>query len=403
MFTAARIGLFERLAYNIASAVARQQAVEAMRASEAKLRREQWNLAEAQRITHIGSWDWNIVDNHLFWSDEVFRIFGLECREFGASYDAFLASVHPDDREAVKAAVNQSLASPEVGYSIQHRVLRPDGSMRLVHERGEVKFDDLGKAVHMIGTVHDITEQKAMEEETRRLRSELAHSERVGTIGALTSAIAHEINQPLAAILSNAQAALRLLKTGLPHLEEVQEALADIVSDDKRAAEIINRMRRMLKKNELSREKFDLSTVMAEVLPLIRSEFSVRKTRLEQDLEAGLPPVAGDPVQIQQVALNLLMNALDALSDQPESERLVVITTRPDGDGWVSVLVSDTGPGIPAGTLENIFTPFYSTKPQGIGLGLAICRFIAEAHGGVLQAKNRPEGGSEISLRLPKA
>jgi len=176
MFSTALIELFERLAYNIALAVAQQKAVEALRTNEQKLRHEQEILSEAQRIAHLGSWDWNIVTNELSWSDEVYRIFGMKPQEFGATYDAFLASVHVDDRESVKEAVNRALTDSGVRYSIEHRVVRPDGSHRVVYERGDVTFDPTGRPVRMIGTVHDITEQKVAELE---LRDALAEVERL--------------------------------------------------------------------------------------------------------------------------------------------------------------------------------------------------------------------------------
>jgi PAS domain S-box-containing protein len=375
--------------------------IEERKLAEEALRQREESLAEAQRIARLGSWDWNIVSNQLFWSDEVYRIFGLSPQEFSATYEAFLERVHPGDRQAVKNAVNRSLADPTVAYSIQHRVRRPDESIRTVHERGEVVFASGGMPVRMIGTVQDITEQKMMEAEARRLRSDLAHRDRVGTLGALTGAIAHEINQPLAAILSNAQAALRLLEQESPDLSEVREALDDIVSDDKRAATVIHRLRGMLKKEETVREIFDLNGVIAEVIQLIGSEIVLRRAKITEDLQSSPPHVLGDPVQIQQVVLNLLMNALDAIKDRPLKNRSVTITTRADGSKWIVTSVVDEGPGIGKDRAESIFEPFYTTKPDGIGIGLSICRSIVEAHGGRVWAENRLERGAQVSFRLP--
>jgi PAS domain S-box-containing protein len=375
--------------------------IEERKLAEEALRQREECLAEAQRIAHLGSWDWNIVSNQLFWSDEVYRIFGLSPQQFSATYEAFLKRVHSEDRQAVKDAVNQSLADPTIKYSIQHRIQMPDESIRTVHERAEVEFDTGGMPVRMIGTVQDITEQKLIEAEARRLRSDLAHRDRVGTIGALTGAIAHEINQPLAAILSNAQAALRFLDHERPDLAEVREALYDIVSDDKRAATVIHRLRGMLKKKETVREIFDLNGVIAEVIQLIGSEIVLRRAKLTEDLQTSLPHVLGDPVQIQQVVLNLLINALDAIKDRPLKKRSVTITTEVDGSQWIVTSVVDEGPGIARDTAESIFEPFYTTKPDGIGIGLSICRSIVEAHGGRVWAENRLEGGAQISFRLP--
>jgi PAS domain S-box-containing protein len=371
------------------------------RLAEQQARQRERSLAEAQRIAHLGSWDWNIIDNTLVWSDEVYRIFGLRPREFGATYEAFLENVHPDDRRAVRIAVERSLADPAAPYSIQHRVVRPDGSERIVHERGEVVRDTAERAVRMIGTVHDITEMEKMAAESRHLRTELAHLERVGTIGALTAALAHEMNQPLAAILSNAQAAQRLLSAEDPDLDEAQAALRDIVADDGRAGEVIRRLRTMLKKEETRREPLNTGEVARHVVDLVRSEAIIRNVSLSTDI-GDLPLVVrGDPVQIQQVILNLLMNAFEAVRNQPVEERRVVLIVRAEGDDGMVASVKDSGPGIARDKLEAAFAPFYTTKSKGMGLGLALCRSIIEAHGGLIWAENPPDGGALVSFRLP--
>jgi len=371
------------------------------RLAEAQLRRQQESLAEAQRVAHLGNWDWNIVTNELMWSDEAYRIFGLAPQQFGATYEAFLERVHPDDREAVQTAVNLSLADPAMAYSIEHRVVRPDGTERVVHERGEVTFDDRVRPARMIGTVHDVTERHTAETEARRLRAELAHLDRVGTIGVLTAALAHEVNQPLAAILGNAQAALRLLAAEPPDLDEVAAALHDIVADDKRAAEVIRRLRAMLKRDEATREAFDLNEVVREVVDLVHSEFVLRQVSCETAPAASLPRVIGDRVQVQQVLLNLLMNALDAVSRGPSDRREVRVSTRAVGGREVVATVADTGPGVAPGESEAIFEAFHSDKQQGIGLGLALCQAIVAAHGGRIWVDDAPDGGAAFSFTLP--
>jgi PAS domain S-box-containing protein len=370
------------------------------RAEEEVVLREQ-RLAEAQRIAHLGSWEWDMVYDELSWSDEVYRIFGLQPQEFDASYEAFLSSVHPQDRKAVTAAVERVIADPIERYSIEHRVVRPDGSERIVHERGEVTVDGEGKPVRMIGTVHDITETKAMEAESRRLRAHLAHMDRVGTVGALTAAIAHETNQPLAAILTNAQAALRLMSTDTPDLEEVRSALEDIVADDKRAGKVIHGLRAMVKKQERQSQPYDLNGIIREVLSLIHSEIVIRKASVTTSLEPGIPMIHGDPVQIQQVIMNLLINALDAVMAKTTAARYIFVSTGTESDDGIKVNVADSGPGIDPEKIDSIFHSFFTTKAAGMGLGLTICRSIIEEHEGRLWVENRPHGGARFSFWLP--
>jgi PAS domain S-box-containing protein len=635
------------LAETVTGAIIRIRAEEVLRSKEG-------SLAEAQRIAHLGNWDWNIVTNALAWSDEVYRIFGLEPQEFGATYDAFLESVHPEDREPVKEAVNRSLADPNVHYSIEHRIIRPDGTQRVVHERGEVAFDKAGKPIRMIGTVHDITERKLdeealrvasaynrslieasldplvtigrdgkitdvnaateavtgysrgeligtdflkyftepdraragyeqvfreglvrdyaleirhrdghitpvlynasvyrddagqvvgvfaaarditerkraeealrqskdflqtvidgipeptmvigrdrrvllanrvaqalaggdpvqeglrcfqvlhhrgapcaepldycpleivirtrkpalvmhkhynengdeivveanaapildasgdviqivkscrdvserlrTEEEMRKLRQELAHVGRVATMGQLAASLAHELNQPLTAISSNASAAQRFMDRTPPNLDEVREALEDIVKDGHRAGEVIRRLRALLKKGELERTPLEINGVVEEMVSLLYSEAVVKGVNMRMDLQRELLPVVGDRIQIQQVLMNLLMNGMEAMAGVGTESRELVVTTRPhDGDA-VRVSVQDAGPGLSEESMAKLFTPFFTTKAEGMGMGLPIARSIVEAHGGKLWAANNPDRGATFHFTLP--
>jgi PAS domain S-box-containing protein len=370
--------------------------------AEEELQRKDRMLEDAQRIARLGSWDWDILTNKLKWSDEVFRIFGLSSHNFGATYETFLQSVHPEDREDVKAAVNLSLTDPSAIYNIMHRIKRPDGSERIVRERAKVIFDDnTGKAWRMIGTVQDITDIREMETEAEQLRSELSRMDRVNMMGVLTAGIAHEINQPLAAILSNAQASLRFLNSDPQELEEVEEALRDIISDDKRAGEMVHSIRNIARKYDLKHEEIDLNETAREVLPLVKSEALNRKILMLEDLQPDIPPVNGDRIQIQQVILNLVMNALEALKGHNASTPKVILSTRFVDNKQVILSVSDSGPGIEPERLNTIFDSFATTKEGGMGIGLSICRSIAEKLGGRLWAENRPEGGAIFFLSLP--
>ncbi|MBW1743557.1 MAG: HAMP domain-containing protein [Deltaproteobacteria bacterium] len=232
------------------------------------------------------------------------------------------------------------------------------------------------------------------------LQDEVRHLDRAATMGTLTAAIAHEINQPLAAILSNAQAALRFLKDERD-LGQVREALHDIVADDKRAGEVIRRLRMMFRKEEPKSEALDLNAVVKEIVNLIQSEVIIRNASIAMDLEARIPPVHGDRIQVQQVILNLLVNALDAVTGQPEETREVRISTRVGETDSIIVSVSDSGPGIEGHKLDAIFETFYTTKTKGMGMGLPISRSIIEQHNGRIWASNNPEGGATFAFTLP--
>jgi len=371
--------------------------------AEEALRRSGQSLAEAQRIAHVGNWDWDIVTNELRWSDEVYRIFGLRPQEFGATYEAFLASVHPEDRDAVTKAVDESLADPRTPYSIEHRVVRPDGSERLVHEQGEVTFDKTGKPVHMIGTVHDITELKRAEIESYRARRELLRMERVSRMGELTASLAHELNQPLTAILSNARAALRFLQSDRLDLGELRDILQDIANDDKRASDIIRSVRAMLKQEERERETIAINDMLRDMHSLFHSEAVIRNIEIEMDLADASPLVHVDTVQIQQVLINLAMNAAEAMSHHGSDHRKIILQTRLVDHGAVRVAVHDFGPGIKEKELDRIFDPFFTTKRSGLGMGLSVSRTIIEAHGGRIWVENNPDKGVTFYFEIPVA
>ena len=233
------------------------------------------------------------------------------------------------------------------------------------------------------------------------LQDEVMHLDRVTTMGTLTAAIAHEINQPLAAILSSAQAALRFLNNERPDLGKVGELLHDIVSNDKRAAEVIQRLRMMLKKEEPELEALELNSAIQGIVDLLQSEIINVDASITVDLEAEIPTVYGDRVQIQQVILNLLLNALDAVKSQPAGNRKVRIATRVGETDSIFVSVSDSGFGIEGHNLEAVFEAFYTTKNKGTGMGLAINKSIVEQHDGHIWASNNPEGGAVFTFTLP--
>jgi C4-dicarboxylate-specific signal transduction histidine kinase len=252
-----------------------------------------------------------------------------------------------------------------------------------------------------VTTVRDVTEQRQMEREAREQRQQLMHLTRVASLGELSGAIAHELNQPLTAILSNAQAARRFLAKDPVDLVEIREIVEDIIQSDKRAGEVIRRLRAMLKKGETQLLPVDINDVVEDVLDFAHGELVTHGVALSNRLGSGLPAVNGDRVQLQQLFLNLVTNACEAMSTRERSKRVLAISTVYDWDGTVGVAISDTGWGVPPERLERLFEPFYSTKDDGLGLGLAICRTIVAAHNGRLWAENNLGGGATFRVSLP--
>jgi PAS domain S-box-containing protein len=258
-----------------------------------------------------------------------------------------------------------------------------------------------GVANQVLGASTDITRRKEAEAELRQQRDELAHLIRVSTMGELATSLAHELNQPLTAILSNAQAAQRFLAANPADVNEVTEILRDIVEDDNRAGQIIQKMRAMVKKDELKFSTLDLTALISDVVLLVRSDAVLHNVIVSVQLNAGLPPVRGDKVQLQQVMLNLLLNAFDAMKDCPPGERAVLVKTEPDGAKRVKVSVADQGIGLASDRIDKIFQPFYTTKREGLGMGLSISRSIIEAHGGKLWAENNSDRGATFYFTVP--
>jgi len=256
---------------------------------------------------------------------------------------------------------------------------------------------------HLVGIGFDLTEYRKAEQEVMRQRNELAHLSRVTMLGELSGSIAHELNQPLTAILSNAQAAQRFLAQGEVDMEELGAILSDIVEEDKRAGEIIRGLRLMLKKSDAQRQALDLNEMVQEVLALVRSDLLNRTVSAHTELMPALPAVKGNRVQLQQVLLNLVLNACDAMSTNQSVDRHFFIRTEMSGGEAVTLSVTDLGKGIPSDKFEQVFQPFFTTKQDGLGLGLAVCRSIITAHGGKLWAANSPERGAIFSFTLPIA
>ena len=266
-----------------------------------------------------------------------------------------------------------------------------------------MEVDGQGQARHLRSVSSDVTAHKEAELEAQRHRNELAHMSRVGMLGQLSGSIAHELNQPLTAILSNAQAALRFMKSDRVDLDEVRDILTDIVTDDKRAGDVILRLRALFERGEAKQEAVDLNELVRQVLQLLHGDLVSRNVSVVLELMRQLPPVRGDRVQLQQLLLNLVLNACEAMADEPQENRRLTLRTRVDDDGRIEATVADRGEGIPTSTLATIFEPFVTTKKFGIGLGLVIARSIVSAHGGSISVANNADRGASFSFTLNPA
>ena len=277
----------------------------------------------------------------------------------------------------------------------------PDGQVRWIAGRGQVEFNGDRQPVRMRGVAVDITKRKQAEEQTAHHRNEIAHLSRVTTLGELSGSIAHELSLPLSAILSNAQAAQRVLAHGGADLTEVREILNDIVSEDQRAGEVIQRLRQWLKKGEVQQHSLRINEVVEDVLKLIHGDLINQHVTVDVELGRNLPFVTGDPVQLQQVLLNLVVNACDAMTNCDAPTRRVLIRTGIESGSAVIVSVTDQGRRIPEEKMEQIFEPFFTTKEEGMGLGLSVCRTIITAHRGKLWATNNTDRGATFHFSLP--
>ena len=369
--------------------------------AEAALLSSEAQLKQAQAVAHLGSYEVDVLTGHTRWSDEVFRILGLDPARGSLSRQDFIERiVHPEDREYAIQRYDQAVQEGKV-YDLECRVIRPDGSVRFVQSMGEPIRNTDGAVVRLVGALLDITERKQAEENLREAQAELAHVTRVATLGEMTASIAHEINQPLAAVVNNASACMRWLAGPTPNLEEARHSAALITADGHRAGEIISRIRALALKAPPRKDWVNINETILEVIALARSEVHRNRASLQTQLSSDVPLILGDRIQLQQVILNLIINAVEAMSGISEGPRELQILTGKDELQGVLVTVRDSGPGLDPDSLDHLFAAFYTTKPQGMGMGLAISRSIIEAHGGQLWATSNDGAGATFQFTLP--
>ena len=363
------------------------------------LRESEERMRVAAEAVNLGIWEWDLSKDEIWATNARRALLGLPASGKIALED-FICRLHPDDRDRVRHTIDDAIHSGR-DFDSEYRLILPDGIVRWMSMRGSVQFDDAGKPTRLLGISIDITERKQAELDAQRGRAELSHLSRVALIGEMSASIAHELNQPLAGILSNAAAGQRFIDKGDVNLREIREMLGDIIADGRRASDVVRGIRGMVKKKQVERRSVDLNEVVMEALRMVSPDAVLRSCQLETSLDANLPVIEGDPVQLQQVLLNLVINAFDAMRDTAPSKRNVFIATQSNGDGTVRASVRDHGVGIAEDMRDRLFDPFFSTKTEGLGMGLAIVRSIIEAHGGTITAENVDHCGARFEFVLP--
>ena len=400
--------------------------------AEQALRRSEAYLAEAQKLSHTGSFGWDVASGKIYWSQETFCIFGYN-PSTEPTLELILHRTHPEDRARIRQVID-SVSHGRKDFDFEQRLLMPDGSVKYLRVVGRPSKDKSG-GFEFVGAVTDITERKRAEEELhqkevslREAQTELAHVSRVTTMGELAASVAHEVNQPLAAVVNNASACLRWLAA--QNLEEARQSASLVIADGHRAGEIIGRIRALAKKAPPQKDWLDLNETIGEVIAIAGSEVRRNRVSLQTKLANDLPHILGDRIQLQQVILNLLVNAIEAMGGAGEgprelwvsSERVTEIPAREPRalqigelekdvikdkaltgaeSTHVLVAVRDLGPGLDPKGCDRLFDAFYTTKPQGLGMGLAISRSIIEAHGGRLWATANAPRGAVFQFALP--
>jgi PAS domain S-box-containing protein len=385
-----------------AEALAAQGAVSlaAARRHQALARREAL-LSEGERLSRVGSWSLDLASGRLAWSAEHYRILGLEPDPATPpQLDWFIEKVHPDDRWHSQDRFAEAARRREV-FELVFRIVASDGQVKHVHSIGRPVLDPSGQVSGYVGMLMDVTGRKLAEDRLQQAQAELAHVNRIALLGELVASIAHEVSQPIGAGVTNCDAALRWLQREEPDLVEVENAIRRAVQNGRRAGEVVARLRALVRNSPPELRPLDLNEVVHQALPVIQQELSRREVTLELGLTPGELPIAGDMIQLQQVMINLVVNGAQAMEQVRDRRRVVTLTTRAGERDDIRLVVRDTGPGIDEHTRDRLFHSFFTTKPNGMGIGLSICRSIVETHGGTIAARSADGGGAIFEVRLP--
>lgn len=390
--TAFQLEIIRQLTHIASIAVERSNIDSAFKRSEAC-------LVEAQRLSLTGSFGWIVSMDAHFWSKETFRIFEYD-PSTPVSIRLVLDRAYPADIHLVEEAIE--LAAEGKGFDYECRFQMPGGSTKILHIVAHATYNHAGE-VEYIGAVQDVTDRRSSEEVLGKLRLELTHMARVTSLGALTASIAHEVNQPLSGIMTNASTCLRMLASDPPNVDGAKETARRTIRDGNRASDVITRLRALFSKNSGTKESVDLNEAAREVIALSLTELQRTRVVLRPDFTEGLPAITGDRIQLQQVILNLLMNASDAMSTVDDRPRQLTIGTRRDEGDSVQLTVKDAGIGLDIDDMDRLFDAFYTTKESGMGIGLAVSRSIIESHQGRLWAVANEGPGATFAFSIPLA
>ena len=368
--------------------------------AEDKLRRSEAFLAEAQSLSSTGSFFWRVATDEITWSEQLYRIYEFEIG-VPVTLELIRTRVHPEDVSLIEKMVDQARDGSK-NFEWQYRLLMPDHSIKYMHAVAHVTRDQDGQ-LEYIASVQDVTARRLAEEARDKARSELTHMARAMSLGTLTASIAHELNQPLSGIVTNASTCMRMLAADPPNVDGARETARRMIRDGNRASEVITRLRALFGKKETTNESVDLNDATREVLALSSSELQRNRVILQQELADDLPAVTGDRVQLQQVILNLIRNASDAMSAVDDRPRLLLIRTEPGEDDHVRLTVQDAGVGFDPQAADRLFESFYTTKNDGMGIGLSVSRSIIGSHHGRLWATLNNGPGAAFSFSIPRA